>query len=213
MVPPENLLAFTLAAFVLIVIPGPSVLFTIGRALALGRIGGLLSVLGNALGLLPIIGLVAIGVGGVVAQSVVLFTIVKVVGAGYLVFLGIQAIRHRGRAAAEAAGGVIASRSAWRQLGEGFVVGVTNPKTIAFFVAVLPQFVDLAAGAVPLQMIQLGLVFFVIALISDGAWALAAAGARTWFGRSPKRIAALSATGGGLMIGLGGVLLFTGAKN
>jgi threonine/homoserine/homoserine lactone efflux protein len=211
-VPPENLLAFTIAALVLIVIPGPSVLFTIGRALALGRIGGLLSVLGNALGLLPVIALVALGVGGVVAQSVVLFTIVKVAGAAYLVFLGVQAIRHRDRAAAEA-GGAVAPRSAWRQLGEGFVVGITNPKTIAFFVAVLPQFVDLSAGSVPLQMIQLGLVFFVIALISDGIWALVAAGARTWFGKSPKRIARLSATGGGLMIGLGGILLFTGGEH
>lgn len=211
-VPLDNLLAFTLAAVVLIIIPGPSVLFTIGRALALGRIGGLLSVLGNALGLLPVIGLVALGVGGLVAQSVVLFTIVKVAGAGYLVYLGIQAIRHRYRTAAEAGGGV-APRSAWRQLGEGFVVGITNPKTIAFFVAVLPQFVDLSAGAVPLQMIQLGLVFFAIALISDGAWALAAAGARSWFGKSPKRIATLSGIGGGLMIGLGGLLLFTGNEH
>ncbi|MET0812789.1 MAG: LysE family translocator [Microbacterium sp.] len=210
MVPVDNLLAFTLAAFVLIVIPGPSVLFTIGRALALGRTGGLLSVLGNALGLLPIIGLVALGVGGVVAQSVVLFTIVKIAGALYLAFLGIQAIRHR-KDAARAATGSVLPRSHGRQLGEGFVVGVTNPKTIAFFVAVLPQFVDLSAGAVPLQMIELGLVFFMLALLSDGIWALAAAGARSWFGSSPRRIEALTATGGGLMIGLGGILLFTGS--
>jgi threonine/homoserine/homoserine lactone efflux protein len=211
-VPADNLLAFTLASIVLIIIPGPSVLFTIGRALALGRIGGLLSVLGNALGLLPVIGLVALGVGGIVAQSIVLFTIVKVAGAVYLMYLGVQAIRHRYRTAAEA-NGAVAPRSAWRQLGEGFIVGITNPKTIAFFVAVLPQFVDLSAGAVPLQMIQLGLVFFGIALISDGIWALAAAGARSWFGKSPKRIARLSATGGGLMIGLGGILLFTGGDH
>lgn len=210
-VPPENLLAFTLAALVLIVIPGPSVLFTIGRALALGRVGGLLSVLGNALGLLPVIALVALGVGGIVAQSVVLFTILKVAGALYLMYLGVQAIRHRGRAAEQANDAL--PRSAWRQLGEGFVVGITNPKTIAFFVAVLPQFVDLSNGSVPLQMIELGLVFFVIALISDGIWALVAASARTWFGRSPKRIATLSATGGGLMIGLGGILLFTGNEH
>ena len=212
MVPIDNLLAFTLASLILIVIPGPSVLFTIGRSLALGRVGGLLSVLGNATGLLPIIALVALGVGGVVAQSVVLFTIVKVAGSLYLMFLGVQAIRHRHRASAAVTEGT-APRSHWRQLGEGFVVGVTNPKTIAFFVAVLPQFVDLRAGFVPLQMVELGLVFFVIALVSDGAWALAAAGARTWFGKSPKRIEALSATGGGLMIGLGGILLFTGNKH
>ena len=209
MVPLDNLLAFTLAAFVLIVIPGPSVLFTIGRALALGRTGGLLSVLGNALGLLPIIGLVAVGVGGIVARSVVLFTIVKIAGALYLAYLGIQAIRHRKDASRTAQAGVL-PRSHWRQLGEGFVVGVTNPKTIAFFVAVLPQFVDLSAGAVPLQMVELGLVFFVLALLFDSVWAFAAAGARTWFGRSPRRIEALTATGGGLMIGLGGILLLTG---
>lgn len=209
-VPPESLLAFVAASLVLIVIPGPSVLFTIGRALALGRVGGLLSVLGNALGLLPIIGLVALGVGGIVARSDVLFTIVKVAGALYLVFLGIQAIRRRGRAAEAAMSGAL-PRSPGRQLAEGFVVGITNPKTIAFFVAVLPQFVDLDSGSVPLQMIQLGLVFFAIALISDGAWALAAAGARAWFGTSPRRIAVLSATGGALMIVLGGILLLSGS--
>ena len=207
-VPIENLLAFALAALVLIVIPGPSVLFTIGRALALGRLGGLLSVLGNALGLLPVIVAVSLGVGGIVASSIVLFTIVKVAGALYLMYLGVQAIRHRNRTAEATTSGVL-PRSPWRQLGEGFVVGITNPKTIAFFVAVLPQFVDLDAGMVPLQMIELGLVFFVIALMSDAVWALVAAGARDWFGRSPRRIARLTATGGALMIGLGGILLFT----
>ena len=207
--PLENAFAFTLAALVLIVIPGPSVLFTIGRALALGRAGGLLSVLGNATGLLPVIVAVAFGIGGIVAESVALFTIVKVVGALYLMYLGIQAIRHRRDAASAAVAGS-PPRSVWRQLTEGFIVGVTNPKTIAFFVAVLPQFVDLRAGAVPLQMIQLGLIFFALALLSDAMWALVAASARTWFGRSPKRIERLTATGGGLMIGLGGILLFTG---
>jgi threonine/homoserine/homoserine lactone efflux protein len=210
MVPTDHLLAFAAAALVLIVIPGPSVLFTIGRSLALGRIGGLLSVLGNALGLLPIIAAVAFGVGGIVAESVVLFTILKVAGALYLAYLGVQAIRHRKdrtTAAAEL------PRSHWKQLGQGFVVGITNPKTIAFFVAVLPQFVDLNAGMVPTQMIELGLVFFVLALLSDGTWALIASGARDWFGRSPRRMERLTATGGGMMIGLGGILLFTGSKS
>jgi threonine/homoserine/homoserine lactone efflux protein len=209
---PSNLLGFAIAATVLIVIPGPSVLFTIGRTLALGRVGGLLSVLGNALGVIPIVVAVSLGVGAIIAGSVVIFTIVKFAGAAYLVFLGIQAIRHRNDAARRVDAGTL-PRSRRRQLAEGFIVGVTNPKTIAFFVAVLPQFVDLSAGAVPLQMIQLGLVFFVIALISDGIWALVAASARSWFGKSPKRIARLSATGGGLMIGLGGILLFTGAEH
>ena len=212
MVPVENLLAFTLAAVVLIVIPGPSVLFTIGRALALGRIGGLLSVLGNALGMLPLVAAVALGVGAIVAQSVVIFTIIKFAGALYLVYLGIQAIRHRADAAA-AVNGEVPTRSHWRQLGEGFVVGITNPKTIAFFVAVLPQFVDFSAGSIPLQLFELGVVFVVLALLCDSIWAIAASAARDWFARSPKRAAHLAATGGVMMIGLGGVLALSGNKH
>ena len=210
MIPLDNLLAFTVAALVLIVIPGPAVLFSVGRTLSLGRTGGLLSVLGVSLALIPIVGLVAIGVGAVVAQSAALFTTLKIVGALYLMFLGVQAIRHRKDAAAAAAQPETVARSPFRQLLEGFVVGVTNPKTIAFFVAVLPQFIDVDAGAPAVQMMVLGLVFAVLALISDSAWVLAAAAARTWFAKSPTRIERLTATGGGMMIGLGGVLLVTG---
>jgi threonine/homoserine/homoserine lactone efflux protein len=212
MVPVENLWAFVVASVVLIVIPGPSVLFVIGRSLALGRLGGLLSVVGNALGMVPLVAAVALGVGALVAQSVVIFTIIKFAGALYLVYLGIQAIRHRADAAA-AVNGEVATRSHWRQLGEGFIVGVTNPKTIAFFVAVLPQFVDFTAGSIPLQLFELGVVFIVLALLCDSIWALAASAARNWFARSPKRAAHLAATGGVMMIGLGGVLAFTGNKH
>ena len=212
MVPLENLLGFTAAAVVLIVIPGPSVLFTIGRSLALGRVGGLLSVLGNALGVVPLAAAVALGVGALVAQSVALFTVIKIVGALYLVYLGVQAIRHRRASAAVVTTGAV-PRSHWRQLLEGFVVGVTNPKTIAFFVAVLPQFVDFTAGMIPLQLFELGLVFIVLALICDSIWALAASAARTWFGRSPRRMSGLAATGGVMMIGLGGVLALSGNRH
>ena len=210
--PIDNLLGFILAAIILIVIPGPSVLFTIGRTLALGRLGGLLSVLGNALGVIPIVVAVSLGVGAIIAQSVVVFTIVKFAGAAYLVFLGIQAIRHRDVAARQVEEGTM-PRSRRRQLAEGFVVGITNPKTIAFFVAVLPQFVDLTSGSVPLQLFELGMIFVVLALICDSVWALAAGAARDWFGRSPRRLAAMSATGGGLMIGLGGILALSGTKH
>lgn len=212
MVPLENLGAFVLASIVLIVIPGPSVLFVIGRSLALGRLGGLLSVVGNALGMVPIVAAVALGVGALVAQSVVIFTVIKFAGALYLVYLGVQAIRHRADAAA-AVNGDAPTRSHWRQLGEGFVVGITNPKTIAFFVAVLPQFVDFTAGSIPLQLFELGVVFVALALLCDSIWAIAASAARDWFGRSPKRAAHLAATGGVMMIGLGGVLALSGNKH
>lgn len=211
MVPTTNLLAFALAALVLIAVPGPSVLFVIGRTLALGRKGGLLSVLGNAAGEAVQIAAVALGVGVVLAQSLVLFSVVKFAGAAYLVYLGIQAIRHRG--GRTAATGPSDPASTARVLREGFIVGATNPKSIVFFVAVLPQFVDYPAGAIPVQLGTLGAAFLLIALVSDSAWALAAGTARHWFARSPRRIAALSTTGGVMMIGLGGTLALTGAKN
>ena len=107
----------------------------------------------------------------------------------------------------------VAPRSTFRLVLEGFVVGITNPKTIAFFVAVLPQFVDHGAGAIPLQLAELGLLFFLLALIMDSAWALIAGTARDWFARSPKRVERLGAAGGVMMIGLGGTLLVTGAKS
>lgn len=211
MVPLSNLLTFALAAAVLIAVPGPSVLFVIGRSLALGRKGGLLSVLGNALGMIPQVVAVALGVGVALAQSVLLFTIVKFAGAAYLVFLGIQAIRHRGRSTTAA--DPSRSASTFRVLREGFMVGATNPKSLVFFVAVLPQFVEYTSGAIPLQLAILGAVFLLIALVSDSIWALAAGTARQWFARSPRRISTLSTTGGAMMIALGGTLALTGTKN
>ncbi len=205
------LIGFSLAALVLIAIPGPSVLFVIGRSLALGRRAGLLSVVGNELGALVLVIAVALGVGSIIAESIVLFTIIKIVGALYLAYLGYSAIRHRNEVAAtaESAGSSSAGRALW----EGAIVGATNPKSIVFFVAVLPQFVSYENGSVPLQMFILGAIFTVIALISDGIWALAAGTAREWFARSPQRMSRLRATGGGMMIALGGILLFTGNKN
>ncbi|NLT26506.1 MAG: LysE family translocator [Microbacteriaceae bacterium] len=218
---PETLLAFAVASLVLIAVPGPAVLFVIGRSLAHGWRGGLLSVIGNGLGGIPLVIAVAIGVGAIVAQSIVLFMIVKLLGAAYLVHLGIQAIRHRGDPPVGGDGGdpadpgavtAAATRAPARMLRQGFVVGVTNPKSIVFFVAVLPQFVDFRAGGIPLQIIVLGVLFLAIGIVSDSLWALAAGGAQAWFARSPRRRSAVQATGGALMIALGGVLALTGLE-
>ncbi|WP_436701486.1 LysE family translocator [Nocardioides sp. BYT-33-1] len=209
---PHVLLAFALTSLILIAIPGPSVLFVIGQSLAVGRRGGLWSVLGNELGSLVPIAAVAFGVGSVVARSVALFTVIKLLGAAYLAYLGIQAIRHR-RSGLDGPVDLhprrVSSRTVLRQ---GFIVGATNPKTIVFFVAALPQFVDIGAGHVPLQMMVLGLMFTVIAFVCDGAWAVAAGSARAWFARSPRRLSAIRATGGTMMIGLGGTLLLAESK-
>ena len=212
MLPLANAGAFALAAVVLIVIPGPSVLFTIGRSLAYGRRGGLLSVLGNAIGTLPATTLTALGLGQLIAESIVVFTAVKIAGALYLMYLGVQAVRHRHDHVAVPSEQSQAPSSR-RQLWQGVVVGVTNPKTLVFFIAVLPQFVSPGAGSVPLQLAVLGGMFAAIALVCDSVWALVAGTARTWFGRNPRRLSQMGAGGGVMMVGLGGVLVATGNQH
>lgn len=209
-----TLAAFSALAFVVIVIPGPSVLFIVGRALQHGRRDALLSVVGNTGGELVHAALVALGIGAVIAASATAFVVLKFVGGGYLVYLGVQAVRHRrdGLDVPDADAPVVpARRPLGRVLGESFTVGVTNPKTLVFVAAVLPQFVDPAAGPAWVQILLLGLLFAVIALVSDGAYALAASGARQWFARSPRRLARMRATGG-VMIGTLGVVLMASRR-
>ena len=186
----SQLLVFAVTAFVLIVVPGPSVLFTVGRALTVGRRGALLTVLGNAGGLYVQVLAVALGVGALIEASAEIYTVLKFAGAGYLVYLGVQAIRHR-RWLTAPGGTVAAPTQTRRVLREGFVVGVTNPKMIVFLAAALPQFVDRGAGQVSLQMLFLGLLVAFIAVVSDSVWAFTAGTARLWFARSPRRIETL----------------------
>ncbi len=204
-----QLAAFGLAAFVIIAIPGPSVLFTIGRALAYGRGVALLTVVGNSTGLLVVMVLVAFGLGAVVAESLLLFTAIKLVGAAYMCWLGFQALRHRRSIHMTDPAGHPAM-PAHRAVRQGFVVGVSNPKSFMMFAAVLPQFVDRGQGHVTAQMLVLGLLAFGIGLLSDGVWALLASRLRTWFNDSPARGRALGTIGGTSMIGLGLGLVATG---
>ena len=199
--------AFLVASILFIQVPGPSQLFTIGRALTVGRREALLSVVGNAIGVTAQALLVAVGLGAVVAASVTAYTVIKVAGAAYVIWLGIQAIRHRreGREALESHAQVSAKRG--HALRIGVVVGLTNPKTILFFVAFLPQFTNPAAGHVGAQMAVLGAVFGAMAVCSDSVWALLAARAREWFARKPARLDKLGATGGVMMVGLGAAML------
>ncbi|WP_306321042.1 MULTISPECIES: LysE family translocator [unclassified Streptomyces] len=212
----DRLLAFAAMSFLLIVIPGPSVLFVVGRALAQGRRAALTTVAGNTLGAYVLVIAVALGVGSLVERSIVVFTALKLLGAAYLVYLGIKAIRQRRSLRAvftqdgDGDGAGASGDSTLRTLWEGFAVGVANPKTIVFFAAVLPQFVDREAGHTVPQMLLLGLVFNVIAIVSDSVWGLAASSARSWFARSPRRLAAVGGTGGLAMVGLGVTVAVTG---
>ncbi|AJZ85364.1 LysE family translocator [Streptomyces antimycoticus] len=209
MVSIDRLLAFAAMSLLLIVIPGPSVLFVVGRALSQGRRAALTTVIGNMLGAYVLVIAVALGVGSVVERSAVVFTTLKLVGAAYLVHLGIKAVRQR-RSLQAAFTGDGPAHGGLRTLWEGFAVGVANPKTMVFFAAVLPQFADRDQGHVPLQMLLLGLIFNAIALVSDSVWGLAAATARTWFARSPRRLALVGGVGGLSMIGLGVTVAATG---
>jgi threonine/homoserine/homoserine lactone efflux protein len=203
----SQVLAFAALSLVMIVIPGPSVLFTIGRALTVGRREALLSVAGNALGAYLQVVAVAFGVGVVVERSAAVFTVVKLAGAAYLVYLGVQAVRHR-RKVTDALAASVSRIDPARALRDGAIVGVTNPKTIVFMVVALPQFTD-GTG----QMLLLGALFPLIAVLCDSVWAFAAATARTWFARSPRRLAAVGGTGGLMMIGLGASLAVTSRKD
>jgi threonine/homoserine/homoserine lactone efflux protein len=212
MLPESHLLAFSVTAFVIIVAPGPSVLFVFGRALGLGRLAGVATVVGNTLGEFVQVLAVAFGIGALVERSAVVFTALKLAGAVYLVYLGVQAIRHR-RSLVATLAAPVERKTAWRIALDGFFVGATNPKTAVFLAAILPQFIDRATGHVPMQIIVLGAIFSAIALVSDSAWALAAGTARAWLARSPRRLELLGGTSGLVMIGLGATLALTGRKD
>ena len=201
-------LAFLVASILFIQVPGPSLLFTIGRALTVGRRDALLSVAGNGIGIMIQVALIAVGLAAVVTASSTAYAVVKVIGASYVIWLGIQAIRHRGDARSALDTPVVRERGGRiRALRTGFIVGVTNPKTLVFFVAFLPQFVEADSGHVGLQMTVLGVAFGVMAICSDTMWALLASKARDWFARKPARLDKLGATGGVMMVGLGATMI------
>jgi threonine/homoserine/homoserine lactone efflux protein len=210
--PTGHLLAFGLVSLVLIVVPGPNVLFVISRSLMLGRAAGVGTALGGQLGVYAQVAAVAFGIGALVERSVVLFSVIKLAGAGYLGYLGVQAIRHR-RSLSAALQAPAERKSIARIVGDGIAVGVTNPKSIVFFAAVLPQFADPATGQLPAQMLLLGAVFMAIAVLCDSTYALAAGTARAWLARSPRRLELVGGTGGLVMIGIGASLALTGRRN
>ncbi|MCU0259643.1 MAG: LysE family translocator [Ilumatobacteraceae bacterium] len=190
---------FAVLALALIVVPGPSVMFVIARAVTVGRRAALATVAGNAAGVYAQVVLVALGLGALVERSIAVFTVVKLAGAGYLVWLGVQAIRHR-RDPITPGPERAAPRPAWR---DGFVVGIANPKAIVFFAAILPQFVERDGAPAGAQMLALGVVFVAIALVSDSVWAVAAGSARSWLLGSGRGLERVRLAGGTVMIGLG----------
>jgi threonine/homoserine/homoserine lactone efflux protein len=213
LLPTDHLAAFLVTVYVLILIPGPSVIFTVSRGLALGRRAALATVLGNTAGLFAQLVLVVVGLGAVIAGSDAVFTVLKLVGGAYLILLGWRSIRERRALSGSLVVAGEQPRSLRKILREGFIVGVTNPKGLIIFTAVMPEFIDRGAGHVTLQLGTLGLICVVIAWLSDSSWALASGTAREWLGRSPRRLERLSAGGGITMIALGVGLVLTGRRD
>jgi threonine/homoserine/homoserine lactone efflux protein len=211
MIPAGSLVAFAITSALLIIVPGPSVLFVISRGVALGRRAALLTVVGNAGGVFVQVLAVAAGLGAVLERSTVLFDAVRLVGAAYLVHLGVQAVRHRRELSTVL--DVTTTRPASSILREGFVVGLTNPKLVIFFTAVLPQFVEPDGGPVPLQLLLLGGIFVALALVLDSCWGLAAGTARAWLSGRPHRLERLGGAGGLVIVALGLRLAVTGRKD
>lgn len=214
MLPTRHLLEFLLTIYVLIVIPGPSVLFVISRGVALGRRAALASVLGNAGGLLLQLVLVAIGIGSIVASSDAVFTVIKLLGAAYLIYLGARnVLRRKSLSALFTPSSAVEPKPLRRIMREGFFVGSTNPKGVLIFTAILPQFIDRSQGHVTVQLALLGAICVVIALLSDGTWGLIAGSARQWFGRSPRRLERMTGAGGLMLIALGFGLALTNRRS
>ena len=206
------LFGFVVAALVVLLIPGPGVLYAVARSAAQGRRAGLASVLGLSLGALVHVIAAAAGLSAILLTSATAFGIVKAVGAGYLIYLGIRTImaarvsaRRSPSGSAHAAAGVESAMPLplSRLFFDGAVVSVFNPKIAVFFLAFLPQFVDPGAGPVPQQILLLGLIYSALALVTDGAYALLAGSLRHWLSGRVMRGPLPRYLSGSLYVGLG----------
>jgi threonine/homoserine/homoserine lactone efflux protein len=202
---------FAAAAFVLLIVPGPAVLYVTTRSMAQGRAAGLASVLGIETGTLVHTVGAALGISAVLASSAVAFTAVKLLGAAYLVFLGIRRFLVEDRI--EDPEGGTRRRSMWRTYGQGVVVQVLNPKTALFVFAFLPQFVDPARGSVALQILLLGGILAAMGILSDGAYALVAARLGSWLKSSPRFLRLERYVTGGVLVALGVTAAATGSRS
>jgi len=196
----STLVLFCSAALVLLVIPGPSVLYIVTRSIDQGRRAGLVSVLGTHVGSLVHVTGAAFGLSALIASSALAFSVVKYVGAAYLICLGIRRWRAGDRRHAAIGRSTTPMSHVFRQ---GVVVQVLNPKTAVFFLAFLPQFVDVQHGSVRVQILVLGVVFIVLGLISDSTYALAASSIAGLLRRSVTARRAERYVSSGVYVGLG----------
>ncbi len=206
---PSTLGLFVAAAIALLLVPGPAVLYIVTRSIGQGRLAGLVSVLGICTGTLVHVAAAALGLSALLMSSALAFSVVKYLGAFYLIVLGIRALVARDDSPAQLALGRVRLRRVYTQ---GVIVNVLNPHTALFFFAFLPQFVDPSKGHAPVQMIGLGLLFVLLSAITDSVWALVAGTAGNWIRRSPRFARGQRYVTGGALIGLGAATAFAGAR-
>jgi threonine/homoserine/homoserine lactone efflux protein len=200
---PSRLWEYLIATILIILAPGPSVLFTIARAIAWGRASAVATVAGNTVGMFLVSILVALGLGPILQRSHLFYNSVQWAGGLYLIYLGYSAIK---ASKVDAQGMQKAEEikpSLLTSAKNGFWVGVLNPKSIVFFAAILPAFVDQEKNNVTQQLLLLGLIFCVIAFISDGSYGLLAGTAREWLSSDVNRLIFMRRFGGAVMICLG----------
>ena len=204
-----HLVTFFVASIIIIVVPGPSVLFTLARAIAWGRTVAVLTVLGNSLGTVALSVVIALGLGPLLASSKTFSIVLQLVGGLYLLWLGYEALRQRHEHARAMAERESVRPSNLHIVRQGFTVGILNPKSLVFFAAVFPHFVDRTKNAM-VQLLVFGLIFSAMAFCSDSTWGLIAGTARQWLSGSSRRLVVLRSIGGCVMMILG-VLIVVGA--
>ena len=202
----SSLAVFVAAALVLLLTPGPAVLYIVARSIDQGRRAGLVSMLGVHAGTLVHVAAAAAGVSALLAASATAFSVVKYLGAAYLIYLGVRRLANRTPALAPGAGQPLQLR---RAFWDGVVVNVLNPKTALFFLAFLPQFADVSRGSVGLQILVLGAIFVLLGLITDGGYAVTAGTAAHWLRGHPRFFATEPWVSGSMYIGLGLAAAFT----
>lgn len=209
MIDPTAYVLFLGASLVLLLTPGPAVLYIVARSVEQGRLGGLVSVLGVGLGNFAHVVAAAIGVSALIAASAFAFSVLKYLGAAYLIWLGIRTLRAQVAPVALK----IEGKPLRRLFSEGAVVAALNPKTALFFLAFLPQFISPAAGAVWLQILLLGCSFVLLGLATDGLYALAAGSLRDLFRNSVRVLKTQKLVSGTVYIGLGLMTALAGNQN
>ena len=199
----STLALFAVAAVTLLVIPGPAVLYIVTRSVDQGRAAGLASVCGVHVGTLVHVAAAALGLSALLVSSATAYHAVRWLGAAYLVWLGIRRLLAKDEPSGSVNGPRASRLGLGRIFAQGVVVNVLNPKTALFFLAFLPQFVDVSRGSVPFQVVVFGVAFVLLGLVSDGTYALLASTGAGWLRRRPRVARGSRLVSGGVLIGLG----------